>query len=225
MIGRSAKSHRYYYYVCNGKFRQGKDACGARILPKDRLEQLVIDQVKERVLKEDVLEQLAKLVNEELESTHSMTDEKLHTIDFELTDVKQRLCNLYDALETKKVNLDDLAPRIKELRARQDELRKARIQLEAEQVLKASEQLDITKVKSYVQDLRSLLEEANIIQSKSFLRSFIKRIEVRGKQVVIDYNLPLPSRYGKQEATEVLPIVHYGGEGGTRTPTPCGTGS
>jgi site-specific DNA recombinase len=204
---------------------RGKMPAVQRILPKDRLEQLVIDQVKERVLKEDVLEQLAKLVNEKLESTHSMTDEKLHTIDFELTDVKQRLCNLYDALETKKVNLDDLAPRIKELRARQDQLSKVRIQLEAEQVLQHRENLDVDQVKSYVQDLRRLLEDADLIQSKSLLRSFIKRIEVKRKQVVIDYNLPLPSKYGGKRATEVLPIVTPGGEGGTRTPTPCGTGS
>jgi len=124
----SAKSHRYYYYACNGKFKQGKDTCNARILPKDRLERLVIGQVKDKVLREDVLEELAKLVNEELDSTHSLTDEKLHTIDVELSDVNNRLSNLYDALETKKVSLDDLAPQIRKLRARQDELSKARVQ-------------------------------------------------------------------------------------------------
>lgn len=51
MIGRSAKSHQYYYYACNGSFKQGKDTCSARPLPKDKLEQLVIEQIKHRVLK------------------------------------------------------------------------------------------------------------------------------------------------------------------------------
>jgi hypothetical protein len=65
-----------------------------------------------------------------------------------------------------------------------------------------------------------MLERLN---SKSFLRSFIRRIEVKGKQVVIDYNLSLPSGYDKKGATEGLPIDTFGGEGGTRTPMPCGT--
>ena len=33
-------------------------------------------------------------------------------------------------------------------------------------------------VKSYTDDLKNLLGEAGIIESKSFLRSFIKRIEI-----------------------------------------------
>jgi len=50
MIGRSAKSHQYYYYVCNKSHKQGKDACSARSLPKDKLENVVIEQIKEKVL-------------------------------------------------------------------------------------------------------------------------------------------------------------------------------
>ena len=38
MIGHSAKSHRYFYYLCSRSFKQGKDACDARMLPKDKLE-------------------------------------------------------------------------------------------------------------------------------------------------------------------------------------------
>lgn len=37
MIGRSAKSHQYYYYMCSRSFKQGKDVCDAKILPKDKL--------------------------------------------------------------------------------------------------------------------------------------------------------------------------------------------
>jgi site-specific DNA recombinase len=102
---------------------------------------------------------------------------------------------------------------------------KARVQLEAESVLQESELLDLGKVKSYVEDLKSVLEEADTIQSKAFLRSFIKRIEVNGNQVTVGYKIPLPVRRGSKEATEVLPIVTPGGEGGTRTPTSFDTRS
>jgi hypothetical protein len=41
----------------------------------------------------------------------------LDVIDAELRDARVRLSRLYDALETGKIELDDLAPRIKELKA------------------------------------------------------------------------------------------------------------
>lgn len=113
MIGRSAKSHRHYYYTCNRQFKQGADGCGARALPKDRLERLVINQIKRRVLNDEWLEELVRLVNVELDASHDAYRERLDTIDVELTDARARLMKLYDALETGKLSLDDLAPRIK----------------------------------------------------------------------------------------------------------------
>jgi site-specific DNA recombinase len=71
MIGRSAKSHQYYYYMCSRSFKQGKDVCNAKILPKEKLERLVIEQLQSKVLTEENLEELVKLVNEELQSASS----------------------------------------------------------------------------------------------------------------------------------------------------------
>ena len=72
MIGRSAKSHQYYYYVCNRGFKQGKENCNARNLPKEKIEKLVIDQIKQKVLTPEYLEGLIKLVNAELDSTQGL---------------------------------------------------------------------------------------------------------------------------------------------------------
>ena len=84
MIGRSAKSHQYYYYVCNRGFKQGKESCNARNLPKEKIEKLVIEQIKQKVLTPEYLEGLVKLVNEELDSTHGLLKNKLDDIDLEL---------------------------------------------------------------------------------------------------------------------------------------------
>ncbi len=51
------------------------------------------------------------------------------------------------------------------------------------------EQVDIATVKTYAQDLRSLLKEANFTDRKAFPRSLIKRTEVNEKQLTIPYLL------------------------------------
>jgi site-specific DNA recombinase len=224
MIGRSAKSHRYYYYACNGRFKRGKETCNARSIPKDKLEQLVIEQIKEKILNQEWLEELIKLTNQDLDSAHDILKDRLEIVDTEINEVRVRLSKLYDALETGKVSLDDLAPRIKKLRSHQDELSKTRLQIEAEKITQGIKYVDAQVVKSYANDLKGLLEETDIVESKSFLRSFIKRIDINKDKVAVSYNLPIPNEEETQTAG-VLPMVTPGGEGGTRTPTHCCTRS
>ncbi len=46
-----------------------------------------------------------------------------------------------------------------------------------------------------------------------------KEIEIKGRQAIIHYNLPVPP--GEKRTQEiVLPTIPYGGAGGTRTPDP-----
>jgi len=146
------------------------------------------------------------LVNEELQNSSKSLRQKLDTIDTELRDIEPRLSRLYDALETGKLELSDIAPRIKELRNRQDELKKARVQVEADTVVQSVSHVDMAVIKAYAQDLKDLLEGADYVERKAFLRSFVKRIEVNRDQVTVRYKLPTPQN-GKNEDLEVLPIV------------------
>jgi len=211
MIGHSAKSHNYFYYTCSKSLKQGKQACSARALPKEKLERLVTEQLQSRVLTDSNLEELVKLVNEELRSASSGLKDRLDTCDAELQDVKTRLSRLYDVLETGKLSLDELAPRIRELRSRHDELSKTRIQIEADMIAQGVEDVDINIVKSYTRDLKKLLEESEITERKAFLRSFIKRIDINTDKATVHYHLPLPNNENRKLAAEVLPIVTPGG--------------
>jgi len=71
--------------------KQGRDACEAVSLPKEKLERAVIDQLRARVLTEKNLEDLVTLVNEELQAASFGLKDKLDCVDAELQDVKARL--------------------------------------------------------------------------------------------------------------------------------------
>ena len=104
---------------------------------------------------------------------------------------------------------------------RQDELGRARLELEVEKVAQGIKHVDAETIKSYARDLKSLLEEADIMESKSFLRSFIKRIDISRSQGVIHYNLPVPPHGEETQLVGVLPIDTPGGDRGIRTPNLC----
>ena len=210
MLGCAAKSSKYFYYACHNYCKRGKDVCDARLVNKDRLESFVIDRIKANILTENNLTELVKLTNEEIRHSRGEAEEKLEGVDRQIGDLRERLHKLYDALETGKLGIDELAPRIRELKARIDELEKQRNSfvedLESEEV----ELLSAPAVKEYADDLRSLLSRGSIMEQKSFLRSFVKRIEVNLPDVAIDYTIPLESKKVEPLAREVLPFAQNG---------------
>ena len=218
MTGRSAKSGRHFYYGCSRASKQGREACSQRMLPREKLERLVIEQLRDRVLTEKNLEQLVMLVNEKLEGAAKELNERLKLIELETTDVTSRLSRLYDALETGKVTVDDLAPRLKELRRRLSDLQQAKVKVGTETVARGVQRLDASTVLAYAQDLIGLLNESEHTERKAFLRSFVRGITITGGQGKIRYVMPLPPDGKRTGYLEVLPIATLGGPGGTRTP-------
>lgn len=126
MFGMGANSGQFHYYVCATGYRQGKEVCPTRAVPQHTMEQLILDKVTGLILQREHLKELVRLTNLELEGSLDELGKGSASLDSQLQDVDRRLERLYEALETKKVDLDDLAPRIHELRQRRDLLERAR---------------------------------------------------------------------------------------------------
>lgn len=63
---------------------------------------------------------------------------------------------------------------------------------------------------SYVKELQQVLGEVSFLEQKTFLRSFVKRIEVNPQTVTIDYTIPLPLEKNRTSTKEVLYINSLG---------------
>ena len=215
LIAAEAKGGQFTYYVCGTLIRQGSGACDTPYLNAHRFEDLVIGKIKERILTEENLQELVRLVNEEMDAQASECRERLNTIVRELVETRQRLGRLYDALETGKIDLEDLSPRIHELRQRQKQLEASRLELEAHLSGRRVELADLGLVTEYVEDLRNVLTYSSIAEQRAFIRSFVKEVKVTGNEVLLTYTMPLPPQRITQECAGVLNTVHDGGAGGT----------
>ena len=217
MIGCWAKSGQFFYYECNQHFKKGKEVCDAPMISKGKLEGFVLERIKENILTEDNLKQLVSLVNEELGRNSSLYEEQLAQVEQHLGQVGNKLAKLYAALETGKVDIDDLAPRLKELRAQQRELQEKRDELLNKMNNETAQVVDLEAIKGYVSDLKKLLGSASFLEQKAFLRSFVKRVEFNPPQVAIDYTIPLPLEDGLTSSKEVLRINKSGSPSWIRT--------
>jgi chromosome segregation ATPase len=70
------------------------------------------------------------MVIEELNANREEYRKSLLIIEAQLKELQKRLSNLYEALETGKLEIDDLAPRIRELRAQIEEMQDRKKELE-----------------------------------------------------------------------------------------------
>jgi site-specific DNA recombinase len=216
MSGCWAKSGKYFYYGCVQHQKKGKDACDCRLVGKDKLESFVLERIRENILTDENIAQLVEFVNDEVRKDNGLFEEQLAEIMQQLGQVQSRLSKLYAALETGKIDIEDLAPRIKELRAQQIELSEKKSHLSKKMTEGTPEPLDAKIIKSYVTSLKTLLASNSFIEQKTFLRSFIKRIELNEPDIVIDYTVPIPAK-GLTTSEEVLRIDKLGSPTRIRT--------
>ncbi len=190
-VGTKGKSGKYLYYNCNNRILKGRTACDAPAANARKLEEFVVDRVRENILTKENLGQLVRLTNQELKVDRRRSEKELERLEQESRSVGQKLANLYAALEGGKVEIDDLAPRIKELRAQQRDLSSRKEEALKHQGQQGHQPLDAAAMEKTVLDLQDLLRNASFVESKSFLASFIRTVDFDIRRVSIEYTIPV----------------------------------
>ncbi len=205
-----AKSGQFAYYVCSSLFREGAGACTARYLNAAKVEDLVIEKVRERILTEETITELVTLVAEEIDNLAGEVNGRLTAINAELSDVETRLENLYQALETQQLPIEVLSPRILSLKGRQDQLTAAREEAEFQLEQRRAELPTSKEIKGYVEDFRALFQEGTFPERKALIRNFVQGIEIVEDEAVLTYTIPMPQDGVTSESASVLDFVQSG---------------
>ena len=219
-IGQKAKGGQFAYYICGTLYREGAGTCEARYLNAPRVEDYIVQKIRERILTEETIIELVTLVAEEVDAVAAELAGRVQVVEGELADVRRRLGRLYEALENSDLTLEALSPRILSLRHREEQLDAARedaiLQLEQRRV-------DLPKteeIKVYVADFRELLQDGTFPERKALVRNFVENIEVTKNEATLTYTLPMPKGGVSQDSASVLDFVHHGPPSWTRTAKP-----
>ena len=189
--GQGAKSGQYGYYICGTLFRDGAGTCSARYLNAPRVEEFVVQKIRERILTEETIVELVTLVAEEIDAMAGELAGRLEVIDAELGDVSKRLERLYEALETSELTLEVLSPRIFSLRHREEQLEAASEDAATQLEQRRVELPTTEEIKGYVADFREFLQEGTFPERKALIRNFVKGIKVTGDEATLTYTIPI----------------------------------
>ncbi len=209
-VAQGAKSGHYAYYVCGTLHREGAGTCNAKYLNAPKVEEFILEKVKERILTDETITELVTLVAEEIDEAAGEMNGRLKAIKAELEDVESRLERLYEALETRQLTLEALSPRILSLRSRQDQLNAAKEEAKGQLERRRVELPTTDEIKGYVADFREVLKEGSILERKALIRNFVQGIEVKGNEADLKYTIPMHSDGVTHEGTSVLDFVQSG---------------
>ena len=226
LSGQESKSGQFAYYVCQSLMKQGSGACDAPRLNARKFEGMIVDQIRENILTDSNIRDLVRLVDEEMDGVAREQREKLETVEAELAEIRGKMDRLWHAVESTDLEINDILPRLREHKERQEKLEvaagDARMALaERREVLD-----DVDTITAYAQDMREFLLKSDLTESRAFIKSFVKEIDVAPGRAVVRYSIPMPedSRIPGKDVEEialaapVLSTVHYGGDRGARTP-------
>ena len=112
-----------------------------------------------------------------------------------VADVENRIRRWEDTLERGLLPLEDVAHRIKELRAEREALLKKTAALQKiSQAVATVRPIPTGLMKGYIAAMQDRLRDKKLGAKKEFLREIVKEVRVREKSIQMTYKLPMATR-------------------------------
>ena len=134
-----------------------------------------------------------KIVDEEMDGVASEQRDRLDTIDGELEDVKKQLGRVWQFIaRSDSVDVAEASDLIVELRQRKETLEITAE--EARALLKERRQLldSADTIAAFAEDMSEFLKKSELTETRAFVHSFVKKIEVKPGRATIVYSIPTP---------------------------------
>jgi site-specific DNA recombinase len=194
MRGRNGAFHRYYYCRNHDALRAGggERRCPERNIRADELDEFVFEQVREALLRPDVLlAGEAALANRGPAPDDELLGLQLQRLDRKLQHLNDERRRLVDIYQAGLLELAELQRRASEVEARRRQHQSERENLiEQRQQLAQDNRLRL-RVAAFAERVRESLDGLDVDQRQRLLRLIVDEVRVSGWQVEIRLRIPL----------------------------------
>ncbi|MFQ5960262.1 MAG: recombinase family protein [Candidatus Methylomirabilales bacterium] len=196
----SGQGYVTHTYWCGGYVMSGKHVCSTTSVPAAYLEGYVLDGIRKRVQQLSREDRLRAKLQERLTCSPGPRV-SIDTLIHGLTDTKERLARLFQAVEAGGGEIRPLVARIKTLDDQRQQLEQKieRARREDTQALGGLREDSITEMLGWLDRIEDVLAEGNAEERKLMVRSFLAGIVVekaKGRIKASWYALPTPPGEG-----------------------------
>jgi len=180
----TAKGGSYIYYNCRKYVRSGKSACHGQRIPAQELESAVLSHMSNRLFTGERIKRILAGVLSKSKTFIRGGKNLRNKLIQERRDVENRLQSQYEAIERGIVSGGDVSERIKELKAKRDQIDD---QLQKVQVPLISPNVFTERsIEDFQRTVKDLFMNPDRDFTKRYLKLFIDRITINGRQVRIE---------------------------------------
>lgn len=165
-----------HYYACGSYLSQGIVACRPNSVRADDIENWFFGQLQALVITGQITQRITTSIQAKQSATSSPLLEQANRLRDELNMLEAERKRLFRAFEDGTIPKEELKALIGSIQARSQELQAMKDDLEQQIRASKSETMDIAKIQSALQQIRSVLQLANTEQQRQFLRLFVDKI-------------------------------------------------
>ena len=193
-----------YYYRCTKTYQYNWNACPIKIVNAEKIENYVIEKLKEISQNNQIITSTIDRINLEEENRIKDfldTEKKLKN---ELSDIENQIKNIVDTLAEGGVKFKQIKSKLEELENRRKvleaDIEEIKIKVENEKMIKYDSKLVIDSLK----DIAKQIEEAKAEEKKRLLQLTIKEIKYGRQDILINlFYLPAVNT-GSKNRSELL---------------------
>ena len=182
--GTRRRDQWYSYYSCGGCHQKGKSVCRGRHIPMSKLDNLIIDNIKQRLFTSERLTRILESLVERQGDKDRAVQDRRAALKMELAAKDEKLKRLYRALEDGLVDLDVyLKDRIQTLKTERD-IAQASLDRFAVQ-LNTRATITPARLEAFARLMQDKMETGDIQARRAYLRAVISQIEIDDDKVRI----------------------------------------
>ncbi len=182
--GTRRRDRNYSYYSCAGCQQKGKSVCKGRHMPMEKLDDLVIANVKERLFTPDRLAVILEGLVERQGAKDRAVEGRRAALQVELDARQDKLTRLYRAIEEGVIDLDEeIKDRVKSLKTERD-IAQASLDRIACQIA-SSAAITPERIEAFSALVCEKIDSADVQGRKAYLRSVISYVGVDDEKVRI----------------------------------------
>jgi site-specific DNA recombinase len=182
----TGKSGRYRYYKCTTRQSQGNHACASKNLPMEKLDELILSYVTERILTPERLRLLLAELRKRMKSAKERSGQTVKALEKQLKGIEGRLARLYDAIAVGTLDINDetLKEFVHKLKASKESTLLELASAKGKQHAPVT-RIVPTNVDAFSRALRKRLEDKRPEFAKRYLNILVDEIVIDGDEASI----------------------------------------
>ena len=211
---RTGKSGAYKYLTCANAALKGKQACPGQSVRMDKIDEIVLKAVEEKVFEPSRLAILLGNMFDRSEAGREKIDAEILRQRAALTDATSRLRRIYDAIESGLTDIHDplIKERVDGLKLQRSEVSRSVDELAKRRNMSAGK-LDPKKVRAFSIAVRERLRNGNPAFRRAWLHRFVDKVAISPDEIRISGpKEPIVSMLSEPEANVAAMVPTFARE-------------